>query len=131
MSRIRNKNGIDCSACTDLPGDPPIENGVRSRSCFREKSRPMRIGAIIITTAYLFMTSTHAQPVNLATLSPVNAAFAAPTPEEIRQVAPALEQYRQGTLRELWQRPELSPRDRSIVTLAVLIARNQTIEMPY
>ena len=25
----------------------------------------------------------------------------------------------------------LTPRDRSIVTLAVLIARNQTIEMPY
>jgi len=29
----------------------------------------------------------------------------------------------------LWQRPGLSPRDRSIVTLAVFIARNQTIEM--
>ena len=27
--------------------------------------------------------------------------------------------------------PDLSPRDRSIVTLAALIARNQTIEMPY
>ena len=31
----------------------------------------------------------------------------------------------------MWQRPGLSPRDRNIVTLAVLIARNQTIEMPY
>ena len=31
----------------------------------------------------------------------------------------------------LWQRPELSPRDRSIVTVAALIARIQTIEMPY
>jgi 4-carboxymuconolactone decarboxylase len=131
MSRIRNKNGIDRSACTDLPGDPPIENGVRSSSCFREKNRSIKIGTILIKMSFLLMTSTHAQPVNPATLSPVNAAFAAPTPEEIRQVAPALEQYRQGTLRELWQRPELSPRDRSVVTLAVLIARNQTIEMPY
>jgi 4-carboxymuconolactone decarboxylase len=32
---------------------------------------------------------------------------------------------------DLWQRPDLSPRDRSIVTLAVLIGRNQTIELPY
>jgi 4-carboxymuconolactone decarboxylase len=31
----------------------------------------------------------------------------------------------------LWKRPDLSPRDRSIVTISVLIARNQTIEMPY
>jgi 4-carboxymuconolactone decarboxylase len=41
-------------------------------------------------------------------------------------VSPALEKYRDGTLMgELWKRPELSPRDRSIVTLAVLISRNQ------
>jgi 4-carboxymuconolactone decarboxylase len=45
-------------------------------------------------------------------------------------VAPALEKYTQGLLTELWKRPELTPRDRSIVTLAALIARNQTIEMP-
>lgn len=44
-------------------------------------------------------------------------------------VAPALDKYAQVTLAELWQRPGLSPRDRSIVTLAALIARNQTIEM--
>lgn len=32
---------------------------------------------------------------------------------------------------DLWKRPGLSPRDRSIVTISALIARNQTIEMPY
>ncbi len=32
---------------------------------------------------------------------------------------------------DLWTRPDLSPRDRSIVTLAVLIGRNQAIELPY
>ena len=31
----------------------------------------------------------------------------------------------------MWKRPGLSPRDRSIVTLAALIARNQTVQMPY
>jgi 4-carboxymuconolactone decarboxylase len=46
-------------------------------------------------------------------------------------VAPALEKYAQGPLAELWKRPELTLRDRSIVTIAALIARNQTIEMPH
>jgi 4-carboxymuconolactone decarboxylase len=51
---------------------------------------------------------------------------------DIRAIAPALEQYTQDRLfGEVWKRPGLSPRDRSVVTLAVLIARNQTVEMPY
>jgi 4-carboxymuconolactone decarboxylase len=54
------------------------------------------------------------------------------TQSDIRMVSPALERYAQETLHgDLWIRPDLSPRDRSIVTLAALIARNQTIEMPY
>jgi 4-carboxymuconolactone decarboxylase len=44
-------------------------------------------------------------------------------------VAPALEKYAQGPISELWQRPGLTPRDRSIVTLAALIARNQAIDL--
>jgi len=56
-------------------------------------------------------------------------ALAAP---DVRRVAPALERYRQRTLLgDLWKRPDLSPRDRSLVTVAALIARNLTIEMPY
>jgi 4-carboxymuconolactone decarboxylase len=52
--------------------------------------------------------------------------------EDVRMVAPALERYTQGPLLgDLWKRPDLSPRDRSIITVAALIARNQTIEMPY
>jgi 4-carboxymuconolactone decarboxylase len=46
-------------------------------------------------------------------------------------VAPALAKYREGTLAGLWKRDGLGPRDRSIVTLSALIARNQVIEMPY
>lgn len=54
------------------------------------------------------------------------------TLDDVRKVAPALEKYTQGRLLgEVWKRPGLAPRDRSIVTLAALIARNQTIEIPY
>ncbi|HJQ61139.1 MAG TPA: carboxymuconolactone decarboxylase family protein, partial [Vineibacter sp.] len=55
-----------------------------------------------------------------------------PSQEAMRMVAPALEKYARDTLLgDLWQRPDLAPRDRGIVTLAALIARNQTIEMPH
>ena len=55
-----------------------------------------------------------------------------PTPEDVRAVSPALVQYTQSRLLgDLWKRPDLSPRDRSIVTLAALIARNQTTQMAY
>jgi 4-carboxymuconolactone decarboxylase len=53
-------------------------------------------------------------------------------PEDLNMVAPALEKYTQDRLLgQLWKRPGLSARDRSIVTLAVLITRNQAIDMPY
>jgi 4-carboxymuconolactone decarboxylase len=52
--------------------------------------------------------------------------------EDAQMVAPALEKYTHGTLLgDVWKRPGLSARDRSIVTLAALIACNQTIEMPF
>jgi 4-carboxymuconolactone decarboxylase len=54
------------------------------------------------------------------------------TREDVRTVAPALDRYTQDRLLgDLWKRPELSPRDRSLVTVAALIARNQTIELPH
>src|ERR1700742_2606888 len=56
---------------------------------------------------------------------------AAPTLEDVRAVSPALGRYTEDILGALWKRPQLSPRDRSIVTLSVLIARNQTVELPY
>jgi 4-carboxymuconolactone decarboxylase len=52
--------------------------------------------------------------------------------DDVNKVAPALATYAQQRLMgELWQRPGLSPRDRSIVTLSVMIARNQPGELPY
>ena len=56
----------------------------------------------------------------------------APMSADLGVVSPALERYRQGPLMgDLWKRPGLSRRDRCIVTLAALIARNQTTEMPF
>jgi 4-carboxymuconolactone decarboxylase len=46
-------------------------------------------------------------------------------------VAPAFENYTQNLLfADVWKRPDLSQRDRSIVTIAVLISRNATMELP-
>lgn len=46
-------------------------------------------------------------------------------------VAPALAAYaEQRLMGDLWQRPGLSLRDRSIVTLSVLVARSQAAELP-
>jgi 4-carboxymuconolactone decarboxylase len=51
---------------------------------------------------------------------------------DIQAVAPALDKYTQERLLgEVWKRPGLNGRDRSIVTVAALIARNQAVELPY
>ncbi|NTI51664.1 carboxymuconolactone decarboxylase family protein [Agrobacterium rhizogenes] len=48
--------------------------------------------------------------------------------DDLRSVSPALAAYTQNTvIGDLWSRSGLSARDRSIVTVAALIARNQTI----
>jgi 4-carboxymuconolactone decarboxylase len=52
--------------------------------------------------------------------------------KENQMVVPALEHYTQNLLLgDVWKRPGLSPRDRSIVTVAVLIARNQPLDLPF
>ena len=57
---------------------------------------------------------------------------ARPSAADVRAVAPALEKYRQERLfGDVWKRPGLAPRDRSVITVAALIARNQTVEMPF
>jgi 4-carboxymuconolactone decarboxylase len=53
------------------------------------------------------------------------------TSDDVRAVSPALEYYTKGPLGSLWKRPGLSPRDRSVITVSSLIARIQTIEMPF
>lgn len=57
---------------------------------------------------------------------------AVPTPEDMRAVSPALAHNTETTLLgEVWKRPGLSPRDRSLTTLAVLISKQQTVELAY
>ena len=46
------------------------------------------------------------------------------SPEDVRTVAPALEAYTQDRLYgDVWKRPGLTPRDRSLTTIAALMAR--------
>jgi len=52
--------------------------------------------------------------------------------DDVRAVSPALAHNTEKLLlNEVWKRPGLSPRERSLVTLAVLISRNQTVELAY
>lgn len=53
------------------------------------------------------------------------------TPEDVLAVSPALAQYTKTAVESVWKRPGLSARDRSIVTVATLIARMQTVGMPH
>jgi len=58
------------------------------------------------------------------------AADESPSREDVQMVAPALNKYTQDRLLgDVWKRPGLSRRDRSVVTLAALIGRNQTIAL--
>ncbi len=59
-----------------------------------------------------------------------NPARSALTVEGIHVVSPVLEHYTRSAISEgLWKRPDLSGRDRGMVTVAALVARNQTIGM--
>ena len=105
-----------------------------------------RLALTVLSASLLASACSHASPGGrIAGSSPVSNAsstasampkseVAAPMPtrDDIRTVAPALAKYTEDRLLgEVWKRPGLVPRDRSIVTLAALIARNQTIDMPY
>jgi 4-carboxymuconolactone decarboxylase len=62
---------------------------------------------------------------------PISSPQSAVTVDDIAVVSPALARFTEGSIDDdLWLRPELSARDRSVVTVAVLIARNQVIGMP-
>ena len=86
----------------------------------------MKLMAVMIAALSLISTSwAQGQPTQSGRTESMQ------TASNVTKVAPALEKYAQGPLTDLWKRPGLTPRDRSIVTIAALIARNQTIEMPH
>ena len=87
---------------------------------------------LLATAAVVFSLGTaslaHAQG---ASALPASSA-SPPMRDDVRMIAPALERYAQGALfGNLWRRPDLAPRDRSLVTLSALIARNQMAELPH
>jgi len=84
----------------------------------------MRLRTVLSRLSPVALALTIAVPANAS-------AEGNPTRKEIQMVSPALDKYTQDRLLgEIWKRPGLSPRDRSVVTLAALIARNQTITLP-
>ncbi|MDY4376829.1 carboxymuconolactone decarboxylase family protein [Pectobacterium brasiliense] len=54
------------------------------------------------------------------------------THDAVAEVTPAMAAYSERFIKkDLWNRPELSRRDRSLVTVAALISRNDTAELPH
>jgi len=55
-----------------------------------------------------------------------------PTPNPYADIAPALGEYTEKVLfGDVWKRPGLSPRDRSLITVASLVALYRTNELPF
>ena len=58
--------------------------------------------------------------------------YATAAQQAFGQLAPALADYTDNVLfGDVWERPELSPRDRSLITVASLIALYRTNELPF
>lgn len=71
-------------------------------------------------------------PTPLALDEKTEAARAKTVGEQFGAVAPGLVDYTTDYLfRDLWLRPDLAPRDRSLVTVAALIASGQVAQVPY
>jgi 4-carboxymuconolactone decarboxylase len=63
-------------------------------------------------------------------IAAIPSAGANTTKEDTLMVSSALQKYKETVLQgDLWKRPALNARDRSIATVAALITRNQTAEM--
>lgn len=83
------------------------------------------LAAATLTVATVFAGQTMAQQTSTQNRSTV-----VPS-EAIQSVSPALGRYEQEDVADLWKRPQLSARDRSVVTVAILVARSQTADLPH
>jgi 4-carboxymuconolactone decarboxylase len=82
-------------------------------------------GAAVLATLASGCTSPGSEPAETTTGS-ISAV------QGVENVAPALAQYRdEVVVGNLWEREGLSARDRSLVTVAEMIAGNQTAELPF
>jgi 4-carboxymuconolactone decarboxylase len=83
----------------------------------------MRPRTVLLRLSLFALALTLAMPASAA-------ADESPSRKDIQMVSPALDTYTQNRLLgEVWKRPGLSLRDRSVVTVAALIGRNQTIAL--
>src|SRR3954463_7984321 len=74
----------------------------------------------------------HVTPPRLPLDEKSEAQRAARVSADFGNVAPGVVQYTTDILfRDLWLRPDLAPRDRSLVTVTALIANGQVAQMPY
>lgn len=81
--------------------------------------------AVVAAAALAMGSGTHAQ----SGADPLPRTTA---PDDVRAVSPALHAYAAKALAgDVWKRPGLSARDRSLVTVATLVARQQTAELAH
>ena len=84
----------------------------------------MRLGTALSRLSLVALTLSIGIPAS-------RAAMGSPKRKEVQMVTPALDKFTQDRLLgEVWKRPGLSSRDRSVVTLAAMISRNQMIALP-
>ena len=91
----------------------------------------MRIFAVAMLSLALGATAC-SQPKRKTDMTSLDRSFSMTSRDGMSNVSPALEHYTNDVvLGDLWKRPQLSARDRSVVTLSVLIARSQSGELPF
>jgi 4-carboxymuconolactone decarboxylase len=90
-----------------------------------------KASAVLLTSPFWRDSPAVAKEMNMSDSKKPVATAGPLTYDDVRSVSPALEHYtKESMLGGLWKRTELSPRDRSVVTVAAIIARIQTCEMP-
>lgn len=90
-----------------------------AREVFTQRGIPA--GALNAATAELLPVEAEAETRRAATVK-----------QSVAPTAPALARYTDEVLfADLWRRQDLAPRDRSLVTVAALIARGQVEQMPF
>ena len=97
---------------------------------------PRAISAVAVAKEVFAQRGVGPDPAASAAPLPVDAAQeaqrAAAVEGQAGAVAPALVQYTNGVLfGDLWRRADLAPRDRSLVTIAALIAAGQVEQLPF
>jgi 4-carboxymuconolactone decarboxylase len=115
----RTSIGWKRSATSNIGADAIGARQLRLRLRSRSKRRKFEMGPRLLFCALALTLATAGA-----------AAVELPPRKDVQMVAPALDRYTEDRLHaEVWMRPGLSRRDRSLVTLAALIGRNQTIAL--